>query len=198
MDILGTEGERWLDVGCGPYKVPGTIGIDWVKLPGVDVVHDLNVFPWPFGDNYFDHIVCKHSLSHLNDLVRTIEEIFRISKPNSILEILAPHYASDNFNTDPTHKISFGIRTMNYFLDGIDFQYRYYSTVRFEKIVSRISFRENVTDFRNKTKTNPFRNIGVEALVNRFPRLYERFFVYWVPPSEVYFKLRVLKDDPKH
>ena len=103
MDILGTEGERWLDVGCGIDKVPGAIGIDRIKLPEVDVVHDLNVFPWPFGDNYFDHIVCKHSLSHLNDLVGTIEEIFRISKPDSILEILAPHYASDNFNTDPTH-----------------------------------------------------------------------------------------------
>lgn len=194
MDILGTEDERWLDVGCGIDKVPGAIGLDKLKLPGVDVVYDLNEFPWPFKDNYFDHIVCKHSLSHLNNFVGTIEEIFRIAKPDSTLEILAPHYASDNFNTDPTHKISFGIRTMNYFLEGIDFQYRYYSTVRFEKIVSRISFRENVTDFRRKTKANPFRNIGIEALVNRFPRLYERFFVYWIPPSEVYFKLRVIKD----
>ena len=124
MDILGTEGERWLDVGCGIDKVPGAIGIDRIKLPEVDVVHDLNVIPWPFGDNYFDHIVCKHSLSHLNDLVGTIEEIFRISKPDSILEILAPHYASDNFNTDPTHNTTFGIRTMNYFLESTDFKYQ--------------------------------------------------------------------------
>ena len=100
--IVGCR-RRWLDVGCGPYKTPGAIGIDWAKLPGVDVVHDLNVFPWPFSNNYFDHIVCNHSLSHLNNFVRTIEEIFRIAKPNSILEILVPHYASDNFNTDPTH-----------------------------------------------------------------------------------------------
>lgn len=32
---------RALDVGCGRRKVPGTLGLDNVRLPGVDLVADL-------------------------------------------------------------------------------------------------------------------------------------------------------------
>jgi len=188
--------EKWLDVGCGNAKLPGAVGIDRVALPGVDVVHDLNIYPWPFPDNTFDHIVCKHSLSHLDDFLRAIEELHRIAKPEAIVEILAPHYASDNFNTDPTHKTSVGIRTMNYFCDQYSFKYHYYSQCRFAMLKRRLSFRENATDFRSHTKFNPFRTIGLEWVINKAPRVYERFFVYWLPPSEVYFKLKAVKSSP--
>jgi len=43
-----------LDVGCGRYKIPKAIGIDRCKFPEVDVVHDLDKYPWPFEDNAFD------------------------------------------------------------------------------------------------------------------------------------------------
>lgn len=186
--------ELWLDIGCGTNKMLGAVGIDRIKAPGVDIVHDLNAFPWPVADNSFDHIVCSHSLSHLNDILKVVEEIYRISKDNAVVEILAPHYASDNFNTDPTHKIAFGIRSMDYFLENHDLNSRYqYSPVHFSLIERKISFRENETDFRRETKINPFRMIGLEKLVNHYPRIFERFFVYWLPPSEVYFKLRVHK-----
>jgi hypothetical protein len=36
-----------LDVGCGRHKLPNSIGIDMLKLDGVDVVHDLNSSGWP-------------------------------------------------------------------------------------------------------------------------------------------------------
>lgn len=188
--------EQWLDVGCGKHKTAGAVGVDRINTPGVDVIHDLNVFPWPFPDQAFDHIVCSHSLSHLENIVRVIEEIHRISKDNGIVEILAPHYASDNYNTDPTHKISFGIRSMDYFLEKTELGNSYcYSPVRFAMVNRKISFREIKTDFKRKTKFNPLKIIGFEKLVNSFPRLYERFFVYWIPPSEVYFKLRVIKKE---
>ena len=111
------EHERWLDLGCGNDKLPGTIGLDRAHLPGVDVVHNLNHYPWPFEDNAFDHVVCKHSLSHVNDFVAALGEIHRIAKPQAIVEILAPHYASDNANTDPTTRTRMGIRTLNYFCE---------------------------------------------------------------------------------
>jgi SAM-dependent methyltransferase len=186
-------GEHWLDVGCGPFKIPGALGIDMFLLAGVDVVHDLEKYPWPFPDNCFDHVVCRHSLSHLNDFVGAMKEIHRVAKPGGIVEILAPHYASDNFNTDPTHRTALGYRSMNYFCDNISFRYRYYTDFKFELMSRHLSFRDNRTDFRVRTPFNPFRWIGFEQLVNAVPRLYERFFVYWLPPSELYFKLRVKK-----
>lgn len=193
-DILPVPpGEAWLDVGCGPSKQMGAIGIDMFALPNVDVVHNLDVYPWPFSDDSFDRIICRHSLSHLGDFVRAMEELHRICKPGGIVEIQAPHYASDNFNTDPTHRIALGIRSMNYFCDNVPFKYRYYSKSRFELVRSNISFRDNRTDFRKSVPFNPFRWVGIEQAINAFPRFYERFFVYWLPPSELYFKLRVKK-----
>ena len=48
--------EKILDLGCGANKYPGSIGIDRLKLPGVDIVHDLNVFPYPFKNNSFEKV----------------------------------------------------------------------------------------------------------------------------------------------
>ena len=37
-----------LNIGCGKKNKNGYINLDLLKLPNVDVVHDLNQFPWPF------------------------------------------------------------------------------------------------------------------------------------------------------
>jgi predicted SAM-dependent methyltransferase len=39
-----------VNLGCGPNENPGYIGVDKVKLPTVDIVHDLDVYPYPFAD----------------------------------------------------------------------------------------------------------------------------------------------------
>ena len=57
-------------VGCGPDKLSGSVGVDRIRLPGVDVVCDLNQYPWPFEENHFGHVVCRHTISHLDDFVR--------------------------------------------------------------------------------------------------------------------------------
>jgi hypothetical protein len=75
----------------------------------------------------------------------------------------------------------------------VPFKYRYYSKSRYELIRRNISFRDNRTDFRKSVPFNPFRWVGIEQLVNSAARIYERFFVYWLPPSELYFKLRAVK-----
>src|SRR5207248_2329501 len=131
-------------------KIPGAVGLDRVNLPDVDIIHDLNRHPWPFADDAFDHVVCKHSLSHLDDFMSAIAEIHRIARPGAIVEILAPHYASDNGNTDPTLRTRVGIRTMNYFCEQYETKYHYYSGLRFLMIRRWISFRENATDFRKR------------------------------------------------
>lgn len=37
-----------LDFGCGQKKEPDSIGLDGFASPGVDVVHDFDIFPYPF------------------------------------------------------------------------------------------------------------------------------------------------------
>jgi SAM-dependent methyltransferase len=64
---------------------------------------DLNVFPYPFPDKYFDFIICNHVLEHLEDPVRTCAEFSRIAKAG-YLEV--PYYCVDLYirNNDVIHK----------------------------------------------------------------------------------------------
>ena len=42
---------RKLDIGCGRGKPDGYIGIDMLDFDGVDIVWNLENFPWPLEDN---------------------------------------------------------------------------------------------------------------------------------------------------
>ena len=66
-----------LNVGCG-YTSYGDINLDYRELPNVDVVHDLNVFPYPFEDKSFDEILCFEVLEHLHSPYTTLKELRRI------------------------------------------------------------------------------------------------------------------------
>jgi predicted SAM-dependent methyltransferase len=179
-----------LDVGCGSSKVPGAVGIDHFKNPSVDIVHDLNNIPWPFDAESVDKIIFSHSISHLHDLPAVMSECFRILKWGGLIEIIAPHYSSDNFNTDPTHKIHMGLRSMNYFARNVEFKYRYISDNELFSIIQKdISFREAAVTWRESVKFNPAYWLGIEYLANKFPRVYEKYFCWIIPASELHFVL---------
>lgn len=55
-----------LDLGCGASKQQGFIGIDARALPGVDIVHDLEKFPWPLPDECAIFAMSSHVLEHIN------------------------------------------------------------------------------------------------------------------------------------
>ena len=104
-----------LDVGCGRNKVPGAIGLDRFPLEGVDVIHDLQQFPYPFSNDYFDHIHAHHVIEHLPDVGPFMAELNRIAKPGGLLYLSTPHYSSMGSWRDPTHYQHFSIYTFEYF-----------------------------------------------------------------------------------
>jgi predicted SAM-dependent methyltransferase len=189
--MLNSVVENVLDVGCGSSKINGAIGIDQYLLSGVDIVHNLDAVPWPLNSNSFDRIIFSHSISHLSDLSDIFIECHRLLRDNGVIEIVAPHYASDNFNTDPTHKLHLGVRSMFYYCNNVPFGYKYLpGEISFNLIESGISFREVNTSWRKSVKFNPLKLIGVEWLINKYSRIYERFFCWILPPSEVYFVMK--------
>src|SRR3990167_7014665 len=56
-----------IDLGSGENKQPGCIGVDFRKLPGVDIIWDLNLFPWkPIPDGIADVVYSSHLLEHIS------------------------------------------------------------------------------------------------------------------------------------
>lgn len=104
-----------LDIGCGQNKKEGFTGIDKIKLPGVDVVWDLEKFPYPFDNDSVDEIHCSHYVEHTSDLNAFMDEIFRIMKPGSKALIIAPYYSSIRAWQDPTHKRAISEITFMYY-----------------------------------------------------------------------------------
>jgi SAM-dependent methyltransferase len=114
-----------LDLGCGNAKEPGAVGLDNVQLPGVDIVHDLREFPYPFKDATADEIYLKHVVEHfaLADLQRIFGEAYRILKPGGVMHVRVPHVFSVAAWVDPTHRMGFTFLTGIFFTAGADKAY---------------------------------------------------------------------------
>lgn len=104
-----------LDVGCGDAKVKGAIGIDSVALPGVDIVHDLNFYPWSIKDNSYDLIYMNNIIEHLPNPIKVMEEIYRILKPGGKVKIVTVYWNHYHSITDPQHVSFFNEYSWDFF-----------------------------------------------------------------------------------
>lgn len=91
-----------VDLGCGEQKPKGFIGVDIVAGPQVDIVADLNG-KFPFEDNSVDYLRADNALEHLKDIIKTMNEIYRVCKNGAIVEIIVPSTDGRGAFQDPTH-----------------------------------------------------------------------------------------------
>jgi predicted SAM-dependent methyltransferase len=92
------------DLACGGNKKEGHVGIDIAKIDGVDIVMDLEKFPWDLKDNSADELWCSNYVEHTPDIIAFMEECCRILKTGGKMTIIAPYYNSMRAWQDPTHK----------------------------------------------------------------------------------------------
>jgi len=108
-----------LDIGCGASKQEGFIGLDVRDLPGVDIVHDVEEYPWPLPDECVLLAVCSHLVEHINParfgFIRFMDELWRIMKPGGEIAIATPHGSSQGYLQDPTHCNAINETTWAYF-----------------------------------------------------------------------------------
>ncbi|MDP4039340.1 MAG: methyltransferase domain-containing protein [Candidatus Pacearchaeota archaeon] len=172
-----------LNVGCAGDIKKGFVNLDFVKQEGVDVVHDLNKFPWPFKEDTFDEIYASHVLEHINDLVKVMEEIHRISKKGAKIIIRGPHFSCGVSYRDPTHKRFFSYFTFEYFCNPEEY-YKRKEIGLFEIKRRKLNFTRLAFKSLNKI-FNP--------VINSNPEIYERFFCWILPCSGALFELEVVK-----
>ncbi|MFT9495978.1 class I SAM-dependent methyltransferase, partial [Anaerosolibacter sp.] len=103
-----------IDLGCGTRKQPGYIGLDRTKMPGVDIICDLND-KIPLEDDTVEYVIASHSLEHVDNLISTMEEIYRVCKHKARICIVAPYYNTSLNIANPYHKQVFNEHTPRFF-----------------------------------------------------------------------------------
>jgi SAM-dependent methyltransferase len=125
---------RGIDVGCGHRKVaPDCIGVDLLAAGEVGehgVVHgqqsvadiqasgdDLHMF----ADRELDYVVSRHNLEHYVDVVKTLQEWARVTRPGGTVAMIVPdERAGDTIFLDPTHKHVFTPDSLERLIGVID------------------------------------------------------------------------------
>lgn len=107
-----------LDIACGQNKPQGFVGVDIANIPGVDVVHDLEQYPWPFESESVKEATCSHYFEHTNDMIKFMNELYRILIPGGKCIITSPYYTSVRCWQDPTHKNAISEHSFLYYNDG--------------------------------------------------------------------------------
>jgi len=94
-----------LDLGCGQNKRAGFQGVDYVAAEGVDVVHDLSHYPWPFATDSVDEIHCSHFFEHVPGPERGVfmDEVYRVLKVGCFATFITPYWACVRAVQDFTH-----------------------------------------------------------------------------------------------
>lgn len=98
--------KMWLD---GNEAFTELVTMDMDPNCGADIIHNLDITPWPVADNAFDEIHAYEVLEHLGapgDYERFFAhfwEIYRALKPNGLLFATCPSYKSMWAWGDPSH-----------------------------------------------------------------------------------------------
>lgn len=165
-----------LDIGCGPNKKVGYVGVDILKVSGVDVVVDLDKENLPYADNSIDGIYSSHFFEHISDPVKTIKECVRVLKVGGRMHIIVPHY-SNPYAYHFTHKTfwssySLGQEYINYYLgEGIELISKTIKIVNFWPL-----------------------DVISNAIANKFTAFYERFLNSFIKAWEIEFVLEKTKN----
>lgn len=129
-----------LNLGSSDTVLRGFVNVDVVSAPGVEVV-DLTK-PWPWGDSAVDYVRASHIIEHLPDKIFTMNELWRVLKPGSTVDIAVPTTDGPGAWQDPTHVSFWNRRSFLYYEDGSPYRESsarsYGITARFRTVRERI------------------------------------------------------------
>ena len=111
-----------LDIGCGLLKqepIYGMpfLGMDQMRHPCVDIVHNLQKFPWPVPSHSIQIIKASHVWEHIEPKYRFkfMDECWRICRPAGQLWLSAPYATSPLAFAHPAHYMCPNEMTFQFF-----------------------------------------------------------------------------------
>ena len=110
-----------LNFGCGEDIKEDFVNVDIQKHDRIDKSFNFNKFPYPIKDNTFDYVWTKSVFEHIENPLKTLEELHRICKKDAIIEIVVPHYNSRSAYDSLDHRHYFSEVAFYYLIDEITF-----------------------------------------------------------------------------
>ncbi len=149
-----------VNLGSGGKPLGGYINVDRnPRAPKVDMVWNLDDYPWPFDDDSLDEVYMDQCLEHLCDHNRAMKEVHRILKKGGTAKISVPHFTWQFAYHDPTHKHFYGYNTFFYYIGDCG-----YFDFQFSSCKVKIVFGKRLSVW----------NILLEPVFNLMPNVYEQ------------------------
>ena len=189
-DALAHIRGQKLDLGCGPRKAAGYLGVDAIDYPGVDIVGDIYEVLARVPDGTLGGVYASHFFEHVENLAPLLDEIARTLAGGATLEVIVPHFSNPYFYSDPTHRAHFGLYTFSYY--ATDRLHRrevpdYCRTASFTLRSVRLGFKSS-RPFYGRYAFK--RAIGAAVNLTTWTReFYEENLCYLVPCYEVRYVL---------
>jgi hypothetical protein len=122
-DVLRHITGAKLDLGCGARKrAPEYIGVDVIDHDDVDVVGDVFDVLHRIPTSSVAFVFSSHFMEHVERIDLLIQEIGRVLIADGRLETIVPHFSNPYYYSDVTHRTSFGLYSMSYFVDRSPFK----------------------------------------------------------------------------
>jgi len=186
-----------LNLGVGRRTRDGYYGLDWIEMPTVDVVADLNEPLSELPDNSVEAIYTHHTFEHVVNFLPLLKEIHRVVVPDGRVEVVVPHFSNPYGYSDPTHVRFFGLYSFYYFSDEADQPRRkvpaFYLPERFAVELIDITLMPTLLLFK------PMRRLATKVVNSSMWLLdwYERSWCRHFPADSIRYVLRVKKEQSK-
>lgn len=148
--LLKTKTHINVNLGAADSPMTGFINVDMQDLPGVDVVWDLEKFPWPFPDSCVDLLIASQLVEHIEPhggiFIRFMDEAWRILKPKGQFMIATPYAGSAGYYQDPTHCLLDGAEVLTQ--DG----FKDFKQVSINENILTLKLEDGKTEFSKCTK----------------------------------------------
>lgn len=177
-----------LNLGCGYDYREGWVNADLNGQAKIDVSVDLNKLPLPFADNSFDYVFSAHTIEHVEEdmALPLMIELWRVLKPNGILELRMPHFSHYSALTGFAHKRAFSINSFHIFFEEGPFlnvsNGPQFTRPPYRKIRGRLKHQRVDNGKRMLVPKNTYYHVAdfISRLANANTNFCEKIWCYWV------------------